>query len=152
MTNGDYMRFRMVWLILILLAAFLVLGTGIGYWLSDDTQELARRVTTSTRMKQIYTAISRYNKDHDSIPRQLEELVGAGYIEKDNVYSYSHKGIMASPLRYFPDRFGDPNSILLSENVKDIKALHLRLRSVKLGLVQMKGDGVICLSENMNEN
>lgn len=122
---------------------FFVFSTGLGYLISDDTAELARRTASRTRIKNILIAIKKYHSDFNVIPDTLDSLVQEQYIEDSMTLIPSWKKDKEIRYQYFPNNVDDPNLILLSEDEEYIMKMKLRLRNIDKSIIQIDGFGEI---------
>jgi hypothetical protein len=152
-------RFLLVVLVTMLLAGtmFCFLGTGLGHVISDDTVELARRTGCGAKQHRLYLLLEEYKKSHGELPSTLSQLVDEKYMRMKNLLfcpeassgwiGRSYYGPQPSSdenirlYEYFPENYGDPNSVLISESEKN-HSQGLILMYIQPVVIQTMGNGV----------
>ena len=131
--------------------------TGLGYVISDDTVELARRTGCGAKQHRLYFLLEEYKKAHGELPSTLSQLVDEKYMRMKNLLfcpeassgwiGRSYYGPHPSSdenirlYEYFPENYGDPNSVLISESEEN-HSQGLILMYIQPVVIQTMGNGV----------
>jgi hypothetical protein len=97
----------------------------------------------------VYSALCCYRREKGDLPRDLQILVREGYVEHDFLYC-PKRSVVATMYEYYPNHFGDANSVLLSESIEPHGRGDPRLKRVNPVAVYTMGDGTI-IEENVGE-
>ncbi len=78
----------------------------------------AKQIICKANQKKIYSALLKYNEEYEIIPSGLKVLVQQGYLSEDNLYCpFALADSNLPSYKYFPQNFGDPNLILISDKI-----------------------------------
>lgn len=75
-----------IFFVSILLFAIVVIVFFLSYEPKQtETLELARRITSQSKQKNIFSKIEEYYGEHEQAPTTLSELVGKGYLNEEDI-------------------------------------------------------------------
>jgi hypothetical protein len=145
MKNGTLLLLITLLALAVIGTVFIQFGTGLGYILNDDTEEIAMRIACKARQYHLYEMLTRYKRDRGTVPDELEILVQEGYGTPADLHCprFSKEGFQhGGSYTYFLDNYGDANSVLLTENWEN-HSKGLRLKDLQPIVIQTMGDGSI---------
>jgi len=102
-----------------------------------DTLEIAARQLSKCRQRELFNAFVRYKQETGELPKNLGLLVTRGYVSEVDITSpRTAANSDGEEFEYFPEGYGDPNSVVLSDlrRVKKLGKTKLSdIRIVTLG-------------------
>lgn len=115
-----------------------------------ETLEIARRHVAVIRQKLLYSKISEFYEKNNKVPESLNVLVEGGLVEKSDIFAPPVKEQKESIRKfdYFPESYGDPNAILLSDKRIITPPYSAKVKTV---IIETYGDGKIIRREPESE-
>ncbi len=115
-----------------------------------DATEYARRTLCRRKQEVIFESLVKFHQERNVLPPLLDTLVEKGDIQKEALYCPAYADDPNIRLYvYLPENFRDPNSPVISENVKNHagKGLRLSRKIVRPVVIETMGDGTVRIRE-----
>ena len=133
----------------ILIAATLIFMDSSVFTITEDPVSVGK-IMCKSMQREIYLVLLEYKDKHSIVPRNLEILVQEGYIQNKYIYcAKTSRRLKVSQYQYFPDHFGDPNKVLISQRIQGYALKGWRWQALNPIIVFTMGDGTI---DTKNEN
>ena len=133
---------RIILLILSAILIAVVVSLMLFDFVTKSDLAYAKQIICKTNQKKIYSALLKYNEEYETMPSELKVLVQPGYLLEDNLHCpFSVVGSNLPSYKYFPQNFGDPNLILLSDKI-------CHTNKNQQVFIQIFGDGSIVVDVN----
>ena len=127
----------------ILIAGTLIYMDLFVFTIHDDNVSAGKRMCKSMQ-REIYFVLLEYKDKHGIVPRNLETLVQEGYIQNKYIYcAKTSRRLNVSQYQYFPEHFGDPNKVLISQSIQGYGLKGWRWQALNPIIVFTMGDGMI---------
>ena len=129
----------------------LIIAVVVGFsWLYDTQhqehmREFALRAICEANQNAVYSALSNYQQEHGQLPSTLVQLVDNGYVDEERIYCPRYmKQTTKEYYKYSPENFGNPNLLVLSEDVDNHPGgWFLPGKAVEPVIIKTMGDGEI---------
>ena len=140
----------------ILVISLITIAAVIGIWFllvgncGHGKIELALQAVCGSYQKQLYSALAKYHEEHAVLPSKLAVLVQQGYVSEEIIHCPTRTGSPSTRLyKYFPENFGSPGLVVISESVENHAGKGLRLSdNVQPVIIETMGDGTIKKRKN----
>lgn len=129
--------------IFILIAGTLIFIDFFVFTISEDHVSVGK-IMCKSMQREIYLVLLEYKDKHSIVPRNLETLEQEGYIQNKYIYcAKTSRRLKVSQYQYFPEHFGDPNKVLISQSIQGYGLKGWRWQALNPVIVFTMGDGTI---------